>query len=87
MATVRQNLLTRRAAIAAELAAGETPDGQSFRKPNISIDGESRDTVGYVRALREELKGLNELLADPMTGVETEADAITVFEIITEGDT
>ena len=87
MATVKQNLMTRRAAIAAELAAGQTPDGQSFRKPNISVDGESRDSVGYVKSLREELKDINALLADPMTSVTDEADITGSFEIISEGDT
>lgn len=86
MATLRENLLTRRNAIGAELAAGETPDGQSFRKPNLSFDGESRDTVGYVRSLMDELKAINELLADPMTGV-TDASDVGPFEVISEGDT
>lgn len=88
MATFRENLLTRRNAIAAELAAGETPDGQSFRKPNLSIDGESRDTAGYVRQLNDELKSLNALLADPMSSIDSDSDLGTgPFEIVTYGDT
>lgn len=54
------DLKTRRDAIGAELAAGETPNGQSFRQPTLSLDGETVDTDGYVDRLYRELDRLNE---------------------------
>lgn len=76
------NLQTRRAAICAELAAGQTPDGQSFRKPVLSIDGESVDTVGYKRALYEELK----MIREELQAMEA-SDEANAWEDVSEGTT
>ena len=70
------DLITRRNAIAAELAKGETPDGQSFRHPSISVDGESIATVEYVRSLYDELKSIGEVLAGLEGGFEVESIAL-----------
>ncbi len=70
MATLLENLITRRDAIGAELAAGETPDGQSFRHPSISVDGESVPTVQYVESLTRQLKLLREEIGNAGGGWE-----------------
>lgn len=60
MATAIENLLTRRDAIAAELAAlGVTKAGG---KPNVSADGQSTDHVGYKDGLYRELKSIEEAI-------------------------
>ncbi len=69
------DLVTRRDAIGAELAAGETPDGQSFRHPSISVDGESVPTVAYKDSLLRELKSLREEIGNAGGG----------FEIVSRG--
>ncbi len=63
MATYLDNLKTRRDAIAAELAAGQTGDGQKFTQPSINIDGETMDTDKYVQRLYDELERLEKLIA------------------------
>ena len=63
MATALENLTTRRNAICAELAAGETPGGQSFRQPTLSIDGETVNTDAYVDRLYRELGQINMALS------------------------
>ena len=75
MATLLENLITRRDAIGAELAAGETPDGQSFRTPSINVDGESVPTVEYMRSLMDQLKLLREEIGSSGGG----------FEVISRG--
>lgn len=62
MATVRENLLARYTAISEILASGVTSDGQSLDRVNVTIDGESRDTVGYKKSLYEEMTAINEQL-------------------------
>ena len=57
------DLIARREAIAAELAAGETPAGQSFRQPTIIVDGEEVDTTRYVQLLYFELDQIEARLA------------------------
>ena len=57
------DLLTRRNAIAAELAAGQTPAGQSFRQPTLQIDGEAVDTDRYVQRLYVELQAIEARLS------------------------
>lgn len=56
--TYVQNLMTRRDAVAAELAAmtSTAPGG----KPNVSGEGGGTDHVGYKKSLIEELRDLNE---------------------------
>lgn len=63
MATALENLTTRRNAICAELAAGETPSGQSFRQPTLSIDGEVVNTDAYVDRLYRELEMIEKRMA------------------------
>ncbi len=75
MATLLENLITRRDAIGAELAAGETPDGQSFRFPSINVDGESVATVEYVKSLMDQLKLLREEIGQAGGG----------FEVVSQG--
>ena len=57
------DLITRRDAIAAELAAGETPAGQSLRQPTVVIDGEEVATDRYVQRLYAELEQIEARLA------------------------
>ena len=73
--SLRDDLIIRRDAIGAELAAGETPDGQSFRHPSISVDGESVPTVAYMESLTRQLKLLREEIGHADGG----------FEIISRG--
>jgi len=58
MASEIENLLARRAAILAELAAGENLD-----KPTYSKDGQSVDWAGYKRGLYEELESIEARIA------------------------
>ncbi|QDT41067.1 hypothetical protein Pan241w_11260 [Gimesia alba] len=62
MATAAENLQTRYNAIAAILAAGQTPDGQSLSNVTVNIDGEQQDTDKYVQRLYDELARINEAL-------------------------
>lgn len=57
MATLVENLTTRRDNVAAELAA------LAASKPDYSIDGESVSHAANRAALTQELKDLNEMIA------------------------
>lgn len=76
MATYLENMTARRDAIAAELAAGQTPDGQSFRKMTISVDGEEIKRDQYVQRLYSELKELQSLINQ----------AIEPYEVVDTGE-
>lgn len=56
--TAAANLQSRYDAIAAILAAGQTPDGQSLNKINVSIEGEVIPTNEYVDRLYREMAQL-----------------------------
>lgn len=72
-----ENLQTRRSAILAELAAGETPAGDSLRKPSYSIDGQAVEWNDYRRSLYEELREIDRLLASVTGPVEVQSEATT----------
>ena len=72
-----ENLQTRRSAILAELAAGETPGGDSLRKPSYSIDGQSVDWSDYRRSLYDELREIDRLIATTGGPVEVQSEATT----------
>lgn len=61
MATVAQNLATRKAAIAAELAAMVSTSAGG--KPTYSIDGQSVSHTEYRLSLYEEMAKLDALIA------------------------
>ncbi len=61
MASDLDNLIARRSAVYAELAA-LTPAANGG-KPTYSIDGQSVDHVGYRKSLLEEIQILNALIA------------------------
>ena len=60
--TVLEDLQTRRTAVAAELAA--MTSSSNGGKPTYSKEGQSVDHVGYKRSLYEELKMLDEQIAN-----------------------
>jgi len=84
MATPADNLLTRYAAICDELAAGQTPAGQSFRQPDMSVDGESAAMVAYRTSLLAELQQITAILAG--MGINVDGTSLS-YEIIVEGTT
>lgn len=61
MATDLANLLTRKAAITAELAALDST--KAGGKVNSSVDGESYDHVGYKMSLYRELEAINKQIS------------------------
>lgn len=62
MATFLENLITRRDAVAAELAA--ITSSRAGGLPNTSGAGAGTDHVGYKRGLYEELAELNRQIAE-----------------------
>jgi len=77
MASDFENLKTRRSAILSELAAGQTPTGNSFRKPTYSIDGQTVSWDRYRTSLYEELKTIERLIAATQGPVEVQSEATT----------
>jgi hypothetical protein len=77
MPTYLQNLIARRDAIAAELAAGQTPDGQSFRHPSVQIDGETVATDAYVERLYHELAHIEQRIVAAQGPFEAPSGAVT----------
>ena len=76
MASDLDNIKTRRSAILAELVAGTTPAGESFRQPDIALDGQNVPMVAYRLSLLAELKQLNELIAALEGPIEIESIAL-----------
>lgn len=60
--SAQTDLETRRDAITAQLAAGQTTDGQSFGKMNLNIEGQEIKTSEYVMRLYDELTKITETL-------------------------
>lgn len=58
MATVYENLITAKAAIATEIATISAILG-----PTYSKDGQSFDKIGYLKSLQEQLQTINDSLA------------------------
>jgi len=77
MSTDLENLQTRRSAILAELAAGETPAGDSLRKPTYDIDGQSVNWDEYRRSLYDELSRIDALIASLGGPVEVQSEGTT----------
>ena len=77
MSTDLENLQTRRSAILSELAAGETPSGESLRKPSYSIDGQSVSWDQYRKSLYDELTQIDRLIATLGGPVEVQSEATT----------
>lgn len=77
MPTDLENLQTRRSAVLAELAAGETPSGASLRKPSYSIDGQAVNWDEYRKSLYAELESIDRLIASTGGPVEVQSEATT----------
>lgn len=58
MPSVYDNLITAKANIAAEIAAVSAILG-----PNYNKDGQSFDKIGYLKSLQDQLKDLDDMLA------------------------
>lgn len=72
MATYAQNLITARDNFAAELATQSANP-----KPSYSLDGESYSWPDYYRFLREQIKDLNEQIANADGGFEVRSQGVS----------
>ena len=77
MPTDLENLQTRRSAVLAELAAGETPSGASLRKPSYSVDGQSVSWDQYRKSLYDELENIDRLIGSTGGPTEVQSEATT----------
>jgi hypothetical protein len=77
MATDLENLQSRRSAILAELATGQTPDGASIRRPSYNIDGQSVSWNQYRKSLYEELEKIDKLIGAVGGPVENQSETKT----------
>lgn len=75
MATAAENLLTRREAVCAELAAMTSTSNGG--RPTYNIDGQMVDHAGYKKSLYEELAMIDKQLA----GLQTPSEGLFVGTI------